>query len=334
MTGVLSDLGSVLERGLTAYFGRPSVVTALRHRPYVYSTSFALEELDVSLQDGTSLQLILKDLGVAAMLPDARVSKPAFLYEPRREIETYARILSRTRLGTPTCYGTVVDDDHNRYWLFLEKVPGLELYQMGDTEVWQHVAAWLAAMHSCTSLDADTVRHANRHLIRYDADFYRRWFDRARTFIGPDGPRQRRALTVVGQGLETALGRLAELPDTFVHGEFYASNVLVAEAPTGRRICPVDWEMAGVGPGLVDLAALCAGWDDESRRLIAHSYHLACGDGAAWPDDEEDFLVLLRDCQLCLAVQWLGWAPAWAAPPEHARDWLGEATQLAERIVL
>jgi len=39
---------------------------------------------------------------------------------------------------------------------------------------------------------------------------------------------------------------------------------------TGGRIAAVDWEMAAIGPGVIDLAALIAGWDENSqRRMIA-----------------------------------------------------------------
>lgn len=333
MTGDTEGLGQVLEEQLTAHFGRPCVVTALRRESYVYSTSFALDELEVRLQDGACLRLILKDLGVGGLLEDARTSKPAFLYEPRREIDTYRRILSRARLGTATCYGAVTDSDLTRYWLFLEKVEGRELYQIGDVDVWQDVARWLAEMHGDTLLDAETAQEANPHLLRYDADFYHRWLDRATSFIGDSGSAdQQRTLTAVGKGLEAALKRLADMPTAFVHGEFYASNVIVAQRPERRRVCPVDWEMAGIGPSLLDLAALCTGWDNENRRALARCYQAACTAGDAWPPEEEEFMMLLQGCQLCLAVQWLGWAPGWVAPPEHARDWLAEASRLAEGL--
>ena len=43
---------------------------------------------------------------------------------------------------------------------------------------------------------------------------------------------------------------------TKIHGEFYQSNVLVDQRGTSCSIHPVDWEMAGAGPPLLDLAAL------------------------------------------------------------------------------
>jgi hypothetical protein len=327
------EMCRVLDDVLTAHFGHPVAVTALHREPYIYSTSFALEDLAVELVDGTSLRLIRKDLGSSGLLQDARTGKPSFLHEPCREIQTYQRLLSEAQLGTATCYGAVVHPGSARYWLFLEKVSGRELYQVGDIDAWVAAARWLADLHSCAALKVESVQQRNRHLISYDAHFYRRWLNRAKSFAESAGRHQQQVLGVIGEGLEIALRRLAKLPATFVHGEFYASNVLVGDGPVGRRICPVDWEMAGIGSGLLDLAALCTGWDDKNVRAIARGYS-GGWDKETLPQDEEEFLLLLHCSQLCLAVQWLGWAPHWVAPPEHARDWLAEASRLAAGLVL
>ena len=100
----------------------------------------------------------------------------------------------------------------------------------------------------------------------------------------------------------------------FVHGEFYASNILVSPG----RVCPVDWEMAGIGPGVLDLAALATAWEGADRARIVAAY----ADERGAPVDEED----LDAARLVLAVQWLGWAEGWEPPREHATDWLAEAT--------
>jgi len=327
------ELWEVLDEILAAHFGGPVAITAIDSEPYIYNTSFGLDDLQVELADGRSLRLIRKNLGVSGLLEDARNGKPSFLHEPYREIQTYRRLLNQADLGTATCYGAVADTDSARYWLFLEKVDGRELYQVGEVDIWVQVAAWLAELHGCSALEVDSVQQRNRHLISYDAEFYRRWLTRARNYTEAAGRAdQERTLAVIGNGLEAALGLLAELPTSFVHGEFYASNVLIGEGTVGRRICPVDWEMAGIGPGLLDLAALCTGWDDTNLRAIVRGYS-AAHDQQAWLRGEERLLLLLRCCQLCLAVQWLGWAPQWVPPAEHARDWLGDASQLAEGIL-
>ncbi|TMQ28706.1 MAG: aminoglycoside phosphotransferase family protein, partial [Planctomycetota bacterium] len=128
--------------------------------------------------------------------------------------------------------------------------------------------------------------------------------------------------------------RLLSLPLTVFHGEFYASNVLVRERHDTVRICPVDWEMAAVGPGLMDVAALTAGaWSDAERTSLAMAYHAALPPDGSRPS-QEALLTALDWCRLHLAVRWLGWSPGWSPPPEHAQDWLGEALRLAEKLDL
>jgi len=124
---------------------------------------------------------------------------------------------------------------------------------------------------------------------------------------------------------------------TFLHGEFYASNVLVHEPAHGGRedlrVCPIDWEMAAVGPGLIDLAALTAGgWTADEKEALALAYRAALEHTENWPPSPDAFLVALDYCRLHLAVQWLGWSQDWTPPPEHAQDWLGEALGLAEKL--
>jgi aminoglycoside phosphotransferase (APT) family kinase protein len=114
----------------------------------------------------------------------------------------------------------------------------------------------------------------------------------------------------------------------------YASNVLIAGEPGARRVCAVDWEMAAVGPGLMDLAALTSGsWREDHRQAIVMAYHEAIAEPEGWRETEA-FLRALDACRLHIALQWLGWSPGWAPPPEHAHDWLDDALRLAERLEL
>jgi hypothetical protein len=335
-----NELRVALQEALSRRSGTQQHIVGLERRPSAYSTSFAIEEMDVRLQDGTTLQLLFKDLSQHSMLESARRFKPAFLYDPMREIETYQTILGPSRLGTATCYGEIVDHRAGRYGLFLEKVPGLELYQVGDLATWKRVAEWLAAMHDRFAGRTGSLAQVAR-LLRYDANFYRRWMDRARASLRraePPLPGDAwRSIERLAGNYDRVTGRLARLPVTFIHGEFYASNVLVHEGGEGLRVCPVDWEMAAVGPGLIDLAALTAGggWTAEEKTALSMAYHAELAPHAVgrWADPEE-FLLALDHCRLHLAVQRLGWASGWSPQPEHAQDWLGEALGLAEKLGL
>jgi thiamine kinase-like enzyme len=123
------------------------------------------------------------------------------------------------------------------------------------------------------------------------------------------------------------------LPVTFIHGEFYASNVLVDDG--GTRVCPVDWEMAALGPGLIDLAALTAGrWTEPEREALVLAYMTALAPRRGWPPPRAEFLAALACCRLHLALQWLGWSERWSPPAEHAHDWLHEALALADVLGL
>jgi hypothetical protein len=305
-------------------------IVRLEGRPYAERTSFHLVELELELDEGSVLRLLLKDLGLKNLHETARRVKPEFLYQPLREIRTYQEILARDRLGTAHYYGAVVRPAEDLYWLFLEKVPGVRLSQAGDASAWLQAARWLARLHSRFSRESRTLSRS-APLLRYDAAFYRLWVDRVERFqsVGLERAVQDSLVNTYGQ----AIDRLTRLPSTLIHGEYYASNILVQEAREGCRICPVDWEMAAVGPGLIDLAALSSGaWSDRERTEMAAAYHdaLLC---EGWPRlPFEDLLLALDDCRLHLAIRWLGWAADWSPPPENARDWLGEAIGLGEKM--
>lgn len=294
-------------------------VASCSRRPFEYATSSAIDELEVAFDDGTRVTVLLKDLARERLIGDARWSKPEFLHEPRREIETHLRLLGPAGLG-PRCYGAVDDAPSSRHWLILEKVAGVELWQVGDVEVWARVARWLAGFHARFADRVPEVRAANPHLLELDANWFRSWNERARATLQSIEDDRAATLHAGLAGYEGVVERLAALPVTFVHGELYPSNVIVGSETDGR-VCPIDWEMAATGPGLVDLAALVGGWDPQVRDRLTAAY------GSVSPGD-------LDRCRLHLALQWIGWSPGWQAPPEHAHDWIGEALGLVERLGL
>jgi aminoglycoside phosphotransferase (APT) family kinase protein len=225
----------------------------------------------------------------------------------------------------------VADRQTCRYWLFLERVAGRELYQVGEFAIWQEVARWLASLHSHFTATAAHLP-GKAPLLRHHGDFYRLWLDRAVRFLrdAPLSSEERRGLDGLAARYDQVIDRLTALPSTFLHGEFYASNVLVQDTAAGRRVCPIDWEMAAVGPGLMDLAALTAGrWTDEQRRALALAYWSALPEGGC----PEALLSSLAFCRLQVAVQWLGWSADWSPPREHSHDWLGEALSLADGLL-
>jgi len=265
-------------------------------RPYPYQTSHRIDEVMLRLADGSQVEALLKHLSWSELGANAQRVKPDFLHDPQREILAY-RILADAGLGTPLCY------DAGEHWLLLEKVGGVELWQVGQLQTWMRVAGWLARFHA----RFNAVAVPTDGLIYYDASFLGIWPRRA--------ARKHSELKRVAASYDRVVDLLCQQPRILIHGEFYASNILVA----GPRVAPVDWEMLGVGPAALDVAALVSGWGPTEAAEIVAGYGDITGE-------------VLDAARLHLAVQSLGWADGWSPPPQHARDWLAEARAAADRL--
>ena len=328
------ELCAALDRLLACHGCGRIVDIAARVMPYASTAS--IEEVDVRLEDGRTLFLVCKDTGIPAILPAARGVKPSFLCSPYREIAVYESILGPVPMGAPKCYGHMIDRRRGRYWLFLERIAGAPLAEIGEFDVWRRASRWLARMHADARLKGRLSASIDRvPLVRDDAAFYRRWMSRAREFQharSQNSPWERARLEWLASRYSTIVEELDRLPVGFVHGEFYASNVLVEGGSAAARVRPLDWELAGIGSPLIDLAALTAGWKEEPRRELVLTYHqeLDSRDPTWLPF--EAFTRALDCFRVQLAVRCLGWARHWRPPQSHARDWLGEALQAADRI--
>ena len=289
-----------------------------------YATSHATTEVDVVRPDGTVVELLFKDLAPAGLLAEAVGHRPPFLDDPRREVEVYGAVLPGAGLGTARCLAA--GEAEGEPWLLLERVPGTVLWQVGEIDAWCDVARWAARLQTA-ALD---VTGAPR-LLHYDRSYFERWPDRVRHHLGSGDGAARRQLDRVLARYAEVVDALVALPTRFVHGELYASNVVVDSASS--RVCAVDWEMAGVGPAELDLAALVAGdWDESQRSSLLGAYH-----GALPPERRRTLADLRTDvtrCRLHLCLQWLGWSQGWEPPVGHGQDWLGTAVECTEELGL
>ena len=288
-----------------------------------YSTSAPVDELTVRLADGSTHQLIRKDLHPDFALPQARGIRPPFLHDPMREVVVYRDVLPAD-LDAPAYLGSVVDPTMNRYWLLLERVSGLLLWQEGDFATWIQVARWLSRFHA-SALSEAMPPAARAHLLAYDRAFYERWLALANAAL-PGAARA--AIRPVFAAHAALVDWLVSLPLTFIHGEFFPSNVIVSGEGAAARVAVIDWETAGMGTGLLDLAALVEGWPQPERLALVRAYREEVGDHG----NEERFLADLDACRLHLCIRWLGWARDWRPPAEHERDWVGLALELARGL--
>jgi len=334
------EIHSALEEVIDRHFEGRRRLKGWHRRISLYSSSYPIENLRVELDRGVSLPMVLKDLSPASVLATAQRIRPHFLYHPHREIRTYCEVLAPLELGTATCYGAIVSPERGRYWLFLERVKGPLLWQVGRREIWREAARWLAGLHGANHgiMSSSSVGRLG-HLERLDEGYYFQWLRRAEEYLqrrgaASDARTRRRFRTLVG-GYDELVQRLMRLPVTLVHGEFYPSNIMVRRSRPGQRICPIDWELAAVAPGALDLAALTSGgWTEDDRRAMIRAYHESLvavqGSGVSFAE----LLEAVDCCRLHLSIQLLGWASDWSPPAQHAQNWLEEAFRLVDRLSL
>jgi aminoglycoside phosphotransferase (APT) family kinase protein len=334
-----SDLRVGLERALGA--AGLELAGTIERRPYAYRTSFPLEELRVELAGEGPVTLLFKQLDWEALEPEAQLAKPRFLHDPEREPAVYANLLPQAPPGPARYFGGV--SESSRHWLFLERIEGRELFQIGERDLWEEAARWLGRFHTAMAPELDRHQREGR-LVDHDAAFYRRWMNRAAEFAVERDDNSAAKVAWLRERHAQVIEALLSQPRTVLHGEFYASNVLVAHSncinlttqqivklmqfEEGVRVSPVDWELAAAGPGLTDLAALVSGWTEADRDALAGAY---AGEPGVPPFASRD----LDFARLQVAIQWLGWAPSEWEPPEGQRhDWLAEALELAEELEL
>jgi hypothetical protein len=199
---------------------------------------------------------------VTVVTGDGRHRRLAAKEAGPREIAAYRNTLSRLDLSTPAFAGARGD------LLLLEWVDGIPLWQSGDLAAWEAAARWLAELHaSRVPPAAGALEHARLRV-----------------------PEPASRLPAA----EAAAARLADMPAVLVHGEFYPSNVLLSAG----QIRPVDFETFGLGPGVLDLAALTAGdWPGDEPARIEAAY---C---AALPAQLAPAPGALEDARLLVSLQ-------------------------------
>jgi aminoglycoside phosphotransferase (APT) family kinase protein len=173
------------------------------------------------------------------------------------------------------------------------------------------VATWLGQLHgSVAGQEAELAQPG--FLLSYDAAYFRDTAERALHAVGSRfGPLQRR-LEEALSGYEAMIEKFCSDEPTLVHGSYRHKNILVETSSTTQRICPADWEWAGIGPRLHDLAFIADGYDRYWLGKMCESYAgaaTACGLAAIRTDE---MLEQIEGLRLHKALRSLARSAEWA----------------------
>jgi len=131
-------------------------------------------------------------------------------------------------------------------------------------------------------------------------------------------------------------GRVAEVlaraPLTLVHNDLAPKNVLADRSASPARICFVDWEMAGVGCGLMDLVHLKHGLDPASDEKMCAAYAAELAGTGLLPTGPLEREALFAACEAHQTVYRLAYVRAWGVPQATAARWVSEARGLLARL--
>jgi aminoglycoside phosphotransferase (APT) family kinase protein len=305
--------GLIAERCL----GMP--VTAVRELPAPASTSYAARRLMLDLADGRTLDVFVKDFGASPHAAGVALRRGA------RERYVYERVLAGQDLGTPELHGVVWEDEPGgRHWLLLEFVQGRTLRQ-SPIEDWIAAAGWLGRLHgTIAGREAELARPGL--LLNYDVAYFRDMAKRALQAVGSRSGSLHRRLAAALDGYGAMIERVGSIRPTLVHGSYRPKNILVGTWATPVRICPIDWELAAVGPQLHDLACMANEVDHRPTiERFCEAYATAArasGLAVTWTGE---MLAELDRLRLHRALRSLARSAEWAYPESAVTILVGKA---------
>jgi Phosphotransferase enzyme family len=246
-----------------------------------------------------------------------------------RERAVYEEVLPALPVLTVRYHGCVEEPDGPGCWLFLEDAGG-EDYSPRSAAHRALAGRWLGLLHVAGARLAAAGRQPDREPDHYLGHLHSA---RATLLHSLSNP----ALTgedvaVLGEvarqceAVADHWGRVqrlcADLPRTFIHGDFAAKNVRVRTGPRGLALVPFDWGSAGWGVPAADLVQSGGGpdtdWDYWASPDL-DAYGAAARE--AWPhldpQDLQEVAVLgkIFRCLVCIDLEAQSFATEWVERP-------------------
>jgi hypothetical protein len=317
-------LRRVLERFVARSLARPVTVKSLVRHPSRFATLFPAEVLTIELDRGKRLSLFLKHLGGQEQPdhPEKRCRE--------REVRIYERLLGSSALPVVRFYGSHWNEDSRRYELFLEYVDDLTLNYHG-LEHWSTAARRLAHLHAHFASRAETLEECD-FLLRLDEPHLQEWADRAVTSVSVRSAELAAKLSRIVERYDTPTAVLAAQPPTLVHNDLSPKNVIADRSAIPARICFIDWEMAGIGCGVMDIVHLKYGLDEGDDRKMRAAYCGELAGTALLPSSRAELSSVFAACELHRTLHRLAHVNFWQTPLETIARWVADAHRLRASV--
>lgn len=317
-----AQLTMAVQDVLRSFLRRPVVVEDLSTSASPFTSRSPAEVVTARLQGDRTHLLFLKSLG------DEEGDHPD-KQRRDRELLAYGNLFAGRRLPVPDWVGGGWNEAIQRYDLYLEHIGDWDL-RYHDVEYWYLAARRLGDLHRTFARERAALLSSD-YLLRLDAAYFDAWAHRALEAVQRQstelGRRHERVVNAFHKGAEL----LGAQPLTLVHNDLAGKNVLVDRSTEPVRVCIIDWEMAGIGCGLLDLAHLKYGFGPaEEARLCANYYEALRGSEVLPP--QEELTAVLAACEIHETNVRLWSSPRWSLPEGRLEEWVSDTEAAIERI--
>jgi hypothetical protein len=318
-----TQLRVTLGRLLKDSQGHCAKISSLRREPSPFATSFPVEVMSVSLENGDEMSLFVKH-------PGSEQSDHPDKQRRDREILVYEKLLGEIPLPAVKYYGSRWNEKTKRCDIFLEYIDDWNLkYQ--DLEHWFTAARRLAQFHAYFATRAERLLTCD-FLLRLDTQYLCQWAERALSVVGDQSAELEAKLARVVNNYERVTEALSRQPPTLVHNDLAPKNVMADRSCNPARLYFVDWEMAGVGCGLLDLVHLKYGLDPVNDQKMCAAYCEEMAGTDLVPPDAPDRNSLFAACEVHQTIYRLAHSKSWRLPLAKVAEWVIEAEQFMARI--
>lgn len=279
--------------------------------------SALLEAVDRQFELGTPISMSLQEVHTDTNYPTFKASlqfeggaeeiwfvkdmghRARWTWDPVRqrqcEVNVYRDLLNDADLGTPRMLFDR-EGSGGSHWLILEFVEGTPLKWMGF-DWWRTAVTWLGRKDAYFQARSQALsQHA--YLNRLDESNFSAVGSLAEAGVREGAPDLTRRLERVLAYHDEVIPDLVWGAWTLVHGHYRPSQIVVQTGPEPARVCPVDWETAGHGSPVCDLASLCEGFERERLDAMLKAYRDSAKEhGADVPT--------LEDLHRTIEAQWI-----------------------------